>query len=55
MSGCLLMLRDALARLVRIDEALEDADSDFARAVLDDLRADLWLEIERLEREEQAR
>lgn len=43
-------LRDLLARTIRTSEAIEDGDLDFAAAVLDDVAADLWAEIERLER-----
>ncbi len=45
------VLRDALARVIRAQEALQDGELDLADAILDDLQADLWTEIERLERE----
>lgn len=44
-------LRDAHARVTRVLEAIADGDTGFAAQVLDDLAADLWRVIERLERE----
>jgi hypothetical protein len=46
-----LVLRDALARVIRAAEAIEDGETDFAAAILDELAADLWMEIEERERE----
>jgi hypothetical protein len=43
------LLRDALARVIRASEALEDGELLLAEAILDDLAADLWAEIERRE------
>jgi hypothetical protein len=45
-----LVLRDALARVIRVGDALEDGELDLAAATVDDLTADLWKEIEKLER-----
>lgn len=47
----LVLLRDAMGRAQRALEALADGDAGFAEQVLDDLVADLWRHIERLERE----
>jgi hypothetical protein len=49
-SDCVLSLRDALARIVRAKDALQDGELDLAYAILDDLAQDLWTEIERLEK-----
>jgi hypothetical protein len=43
-------LRDLQARVVRIFEAVQDGDLDFAGQALDDLAADLWAKVELLER-----
>lgn len=43
------VLRDALGRVSRAHEALLDGDREFGLAVLDDLAADLWREVERQE------
>jgi hypothetical protein len=43
------LLRDALARVIRAGEALEDGDPLFAEAILDGLADDLWTQIERRE------
>ena len=45
-----LVLRDALARIVRASDALQDGELDLAAALLKDLQSDLWTEIERLEK-----
>jgi hypothetical protein len=45
------LLRGVLARVIRAGEALEDGELLLAEAILDDLGADLWAEIERRERE----
>ena len=42
MSAETVVLCDALARVIRANEALQDGETDFAAAVLDDLAADLW-------------
>ena len=42
----LAVLKDAMARTVRIAEAFQDEDRDFVRGALDDLAADLWALIE---------
>jgi hypothetical protein len=47
---CVLLLRDALARVIRANEALQDGELQLAAAILDDLEADLWTQIERLEK-----
>lgn len=44
-----VVLRDALARLTRVGEALREGDVGLADHVLDDLGADLWRSIEQLE------
>jgi hypothetical protein len=49
-TDCVLVLRDALARVIRTSEALQDGERLLAEAILDDLAADLWTEIERLEK-----
>jgi hypothetical protein len=46
----LVVLRDALGRVLRAHEALVDGDREFGLAVLDDLAADLWREVERQEK-----
>ena len=51
MTVCLWQLRDALARIIRASEALQDGDLPLAEGILDDLAADLWAAIERGERE----
>jgi hypothetical protein len=43
-------LRDVQARTVRILEAVQDGDVEFAEQALDDLAADLWAKVEMLER-----
>ena len=43
-------LRDALARVIRASDALQDGELDLAAAILEDLQSDLWTEIERLEK-----
>ena len=50
MSTCVLLLRDALARVIRAHEALADGDLTLAEAILDDLAADLWAAIEQREK-----
>jgi hypothetical protein len=45
------VLRDATARVQRAREAFSDGDREFAEQVLDDLVHELWLQVERLERE----
>jgi hypothetical protein len=45
----LWLLRDAHSRVTRALEALEDGDSSFAVQTLEDLGADLWRVIEKLE------
>lgn len=47
-SGCVHMLKDALARITRATEALEDGDAYLASAILDGLAADLWAVIEHM-------
>lgn len=47
----LRILRDALARVIRTQEALQDGDGALAEQLLEDLTSDLWQEIERHERE----
>jgi hypothetical protein len=42
-------LRNFQARTVRILEAVQDGDLEFAEQALDDLAADLWKAIEALE------
>jgi hypothetical protein len=42
-------LQDVQARVVRIFEAVQDGDLEFAQRALDDLAADLWTAIEALE------
>ena len=44
------LLRDALARVERAIEAAADGDYLFAGSILDDLAADLWRLVERVER-----
>ena len=44
------VLRDTLARVVRIREALQDGDHLFAEDVAGDLAADLWRLVEAAER-----
>jgi hypothetical protein len=46
------VLRDVLARITRVVEALRDGDHQFAIDTLEDLESDLWSVIERLDREE---
>jgi hypothetical protein len=46
-SPCVGLLRDALARVTRAAEALQDGELDFAAQTLEDLAADLWEQIER--------
>ena len=48
------VLRDALARVTRVIEALEDGDHDFAVSALSDLQHDLWKSIEAIERQERS-
>jgi hypothetical protein len=50
-SADVLILRDALARVIRASEAHEDGEADLVAAILEDLASDLWLEIERLEKD----
>jgi hypothetical protein len=49
-SSDLIVLRDALARLIRASEAREVGDQELAAAIVDDLADDLWGEIEQRER-----
>lgn len=51
MSGCLPVLRDAAARLLRAFDALADGDQYLAAEVLRDLVDDLLAAVERLEDE----
>lgn len=50
----LWLLRDAFSRVSRAREALQDGDLAFAEQTLEDLGADLWAAIERLEGDEAA-
>jgi hypothetical protein len=45
--SCHWLLRDALARVTRASEALQDGDRAFAEQTLEDLAADLWRAIEK--------
>jgi hypothetical protein len=51
---CVWLLRDALARGISTQDALEVGDVELAVALLDDLTDDLWHSIEELEREQGA-
>jgi hypothetical protein len=46
-SGLLAVVQDALARIVRVIEALEDGETGIAGAILRDLEDDLAAVIER--------
>jgi hypothetical protein len=50
-SSDLIVLRDALARLIRASEAHEVGDQELAATIVDDLADDLWSEVELRERE----
>jgi hypothetical protein len=45
------LLRDVLARCTRAQEALQDGDPGYAEQVIDDMAADLWQQVEQVERE----